>query len=148
MNVSLAQADGPAELRVAVAQDAASGEVRMVGFASAEAVEATLRSRKATFWSRSRGRLWQKGESSGNELRVVEVWADCDEDAVIYLVDPVGPTCHTGAPSCFHRRLDGGEGEVSRALPSLARLAERLAARREATAATSYTRQLLEAGAS
>ena len=79
----------------------------MVAHANREAVRATLASGKATFWSRSRQALWTKGESSGNTLAVFEVWADCDGDALVYLVEPAGPTCHTGAPSCFYRELVG-----------------------------------------
>lgn len=128
-----------------VVQDRLTGEVRMVAHANQEAIRATLASGEGHFWSRSRGALWKKGETSGNVLRVHEVWADCDRDAIVYLVDPAGPSCHTGAPSCFFERaLGGAEG---RALPTLSRLEEALAARASSSAEKSYTKSLLEKGA-
>ena len=87
----------------AIAQDAVSGVVRMVAFMDREALTHTLISGFAHFHSRSRGRLWKKGESSGNVLSVRGVYLDCDGDALLLMVDPSGPTCHTGAPSCFFR---------------------------------------------
>jgi len=86
---------------------APDGAVLMVAHMNAEALAATQASGEATFWSRSRGRLWKKGETSGNVLRVIEMRIDCDQDAVWIIADPAGPACHTGAPSCFYRRLDG-----------------------------------------
>lgn len=91
----------------AVAVDAASGEVLMLAFMDGEALEKTRETGFAHFHSRSRGRLWMKGESSGNVLRVLEIRVDCDQDALILLVRPEGPACHTGATSCFYRRLEG-----------------------------------------
>lgn len=133
-----------AGLVTVVAQDRATGEVRMVAHANRAAVEETLRTRDAHFFSRSRGKLWRKGEESGNVLRVCEVWRDCDGDALIYLCDPSGPTCHTGTETCFFARLDAdGAG---RATPALARLWETVSARRTADAEKSYTRALLDAG--
>lgn len=88
-----------------VMQDAETGEVLTVAYANREALEKTLSEGVAYFWSRSRGRLWMKGETSGNIQRVEEVVVDCDGDAVIYRVRPGGPACHTGERSCFHRRL-------------------------------------------
>jgi phosphoribosyl-AMP cyclohydrolase len=88
-------------LVTAVVQDAATAEVLMVAHMNREAYEATLVSRRATFWSRSRERLWQKGATSGNSMRVNQVQLDCDGDAVLLLVEPAGPACHTGARSCF-----------------------------------------------
>ena len=93
-------------LIVAVIQDRLTGQVRMVGHMNREALAATLKSGRVTFFSRSRGKLWEKGESSGNQLLVRSLHADCDADALLVLVDPVGPTCHTGSPSCFFRRVD------------------------------------------
>jgi phosphoribosyl-AMP cyclohydrolase len=90
-----------AGLVTAVVQDATSGAVLMVAHMNEEAWRATLASGLATFYSRSRGRLWQKGESSGNVLRVREAWVDCDRDALLLKVDAAGPACHTGAVSCF-----------------------------------------------
>lgn len=92
----------------AVVTHADSGEVLMVAFMDAEALEATERTGLAHFHSRSRGRLWRKGESSGHVLHVKEVLVDCDQDALVLRCLPAGPTCHTGAPSCFYRRLEGG----------------------------------------
>lgn len=85
----------------AVVQDAVSGQVRMLGYMNREALRRTIASGRLTFWSRSRGQLWQKGETSGNVHEVVEVRADCDGDALLVRVNPLGPTCHTGAESCF-----------------------------------------------
>ncbi len=84
-----------------VVQDADSGTVLMLAYVDAEALEATERTGLAHFHSRSRDRLWQKGETSGNVLRVVAIRADCDADALLYLAHPAGPTCHTGSVSCF-----------------------------------------------
>jgi phosphoribosyl-AMP cyclohydrolase len=97
-----------AGLVTAVATDAATGELLMVAHMNAEALAATLESGEATFWSRSRGRLWKKGETSGHVLRVVEVRIDCDQDALWLRVEPAGPACHTGARSCFFRRIEDG----------------------------------------
>lgn len=96
-----------AGLLTAVAQDAASGEVLMVAFMDREALEATRASGLAHFHSRSRGRLWKKGESSGHVLRVESILVDCDQDALVLKVTPAGPACHTGARSCFYRALEG-----------------------------------------
>ena len=84
-----------------VVQDADTGRVLMLAYVDAEALEATRRTGLAHFHSRSRDRLWQKGETSGNVLRVADIRADCDGDALLYLAHPAGPTCHTGAVSCF-----------------------------------------------
>jgi phosphoribosyl-AMP cyclohydrolase len=79
----------------------------MVAHMNAEALAATQATGEATFWSRSRRRLWRKGETSGNVLRVVEMRIDCDQDAIWVIAEPAGPACHTGATSCFYRRIDG-----------------------------------------
>ena len=84
-----------------VVQDRASGDVLMVAWANGEALERTAETGLAHFWSRSRGELWRKGETSGNGLRVVEARADCDRDTLLLVVDPEGPACHTGARTCF-----------------------------------------------
>lgn len=93
-------------LLTAVAVDAGTGGVLMVAFMDAEALAKTRETGLAHFHSRSRGRLWMKGESSGHVLRVREIRVDCDQDALVLLVEPAGPACHTGATSCFYRRLD------------------------------------------
>src|ERR1051325_8324640 len=88
-----------------VVQHHVSGVVLMVGFANREAIDKTLATRHAWFFSRSRQRLWEKGETSGNYLDVRGIRVDCDGDAVIYVCEPHGPTCHTGEPSCFFQGL-------------------------------------------
>jgi phosphoribosyl-AMP cyclohydrolase len=88
-----------------IAQDRATGVVRMLAWANAEALRATVRNGLATFWSRSRNELWEKGKTSGNSMRVHEVRLDCDGDAILYVVDANGPSCHTNATSCFFRSV-------------------------------------------
>lgn len=95
-------------LITAVATDL-SGRLLMVAHMNADALAATLESGDATFWSRSRGRLWTKGETSGHVLKVREVRIDCDQDALWLKCDPLGPACHTGEQSCFYRVVDGGK---------------------------------------
>ena len=85
--------------------DKNSSEVLMLGFTNREAVERTLQTKTAWFWSRSRQKLWNKGETSGHFLQVRKVVADCDTDTLLYLCTPDGPTCHTGAQSCFFNVL-------------------------------------------
>jgi phosphoribosyl-AMP cyclohydrolase len=92
----------------AIVQDHRSGDVLMLGFMNEEALAETRRTREAVFFSRSRNRLWKKGESSGHVLKVREVLVDCDADAVLVRVEPIGPgVCHEGYRSCFFRRLEG-----------------------------------------
>jgi phosphoribosyl-AMP cyclohydrolase len=90
-----------------VVTDAASGRLLMVAHLNAEALALTQSTGEAHFWSRSRRRLWRKGEDSGNVLRVVELRIDCDQDALWIRADPAGPACHTGEASCFFRRVEG-----------------------------------------
>jgi len=135
-----------------VAEDAASGVVRMFAWANSEALRATAASGDATFWSRSRGKLWRKGEESGNVMPVREVRLDCDGDAVLYLVDARGPSCHTGKTSCFYRRADGGElmveddGPPEAPAAILSRLATVIAGRRAEPPEKSYVSSLLSKG--
>lgn len=89
----------------AIAQNLATGEVLMVAYMNRESLEHTLKTGNATYWSRSRQKLWMKGETSGNILRVQKILIDCDEDTLVLLVDPAGPTCHTGKRTCFYRTL-------------------------------------------
>lgn len=89
-----------------VVTDAATGELLMVAHLNEEALRLTLATGEAHFWSRSRGRLWRKGETSGNVLRLVEARIDCDQDALWLRVEAAGPACHTGARSCFYRRVE------------------------------------------
>src|SRR5688572_14989674 len=99
-------ADG---LLPAIAQDAVTGSVLMVAHMNAEALRRTVETGEAWYWSRSRARLWRKGEESGHAQRVRDVRVDCDGDALLLVVDQTGPACHTGRPSCFYRDLDGRE---------------------------------------
>jgi phosphoribosyl-ATP pyrophosphohydrolase/phosphoribosyl-AMP cyclohydrolase len=140
-------------LMPAIAQDVASGVVRMQAWASAEAVRATAESGFATFYSRSRKEIWQKGATSGHVMRVREIRLDCDGDAVLYLVDADGPSCHTGRTSCFFRPLatasgglaeDDGPAEAPTAIVSA--VAGVIAQRRKQTAEKSYVASLLAAG--
>lgn len=98
-------------LVVAVVQDAANRQVLMVAYMNAEALRLTLATGETHFWSRSRGELWHKGATSGNLQRVREIRYDCDGDALLVLVEPAGPACHTGAPSCFYRTLSVALGD-------------------------------------
>ncbi len=133
-----------------IAQDAESGAVRMMAYANEAAIRRTLETGVAHFYSRSRKQLWKKGETSGHTLAVRDVWVDCDGDTLIYMVDPKGPSCHTGAETCFFRRLerDGSlvdaDGEVAE--PTLLRLERTLQARKASNARKSYTKTLLDAG--
>ena len=98
----------------AIIQDAASGRVLMLGFMNDEAFRKTVETGFATFFSRSRNKLWLKGESSGHRLVVKEISTDCDQDAVLIKVEAMGPgVCHEGYQSCFFRRLEAGEWKVS-----------------------------------
>jgi phosphoribosyl-ATP pyrophosphohydrolase/phosphoribosyl-AMP cyclohydrolase len=136
-----------------VAQDHLTGEIRMVAFATAEAVKLTLETKRATFWSRSRGELWEKGRTSGNWLDVSAVLVDCDADCLVYLVTPQGPTCHTGAATCFFRRAELAAGAVQisdtevPASTLLARLEAVLESRKASNAKASYAKSLYEGGA-
>ena len=89
----------------AIVQDASSGEVLMLAYMNAEALERTLASGQTHFWSRSRQELWHKGATSGNVQQVVEIRIDCDEDTLLLRVHPSGPACHTGNRTCFYREL-------------------------------------------
>jgi phosphoribosyl-AMP cyclohydrolase len=95
-----------AGLLTAVVVDAATQAVLVVAHMNREALDMTLASGKVHFWSRSRGTLWMKGETSGNVLMVEEMLVDCDQDALVIRARPAGPTCHTGAQSCFYRRIE------------------------------------------
>lgn len=122
----------------------------MLAWANRAAVEQTLTTGKATFFSRSRQALWVKGETSGHVLRVDRVVADCDADTLLYLVDPVGPSCHTGSPNCFFQEVDSSGRLVERpalARPFLEELQQLILARTQSTAEKSYTRSLLDGGA-
>lgn len=96
----------PGSLIAAVLQEDSSGAVLMLGWMNLAAYEATLSTRRATFWSRSRGQLWVKGESSGNFQEVISAHYDCDGDALLLKVKSAGPACHTGETSCFHNQIE------------------------------------------
>lgn len=106
-------------LVAAIAQDAVTGEVLMLAWMNAEALSRTLATGRATYWSRSRGEIWVKGDTSGHTQEVVEVRVDCDQDAVLLKVRQTGGACHTGRESCFYRIAEGtgltlaGDGEAS-----------------------------------
>ncbi len=89
----------------AVIQDAATKEMLMLAYMNAESLQKTLESGETWFWSRSRGELWHKGGTSGNTQKVIEIRYDCDGDALLVLVEPAGPACHTGAVTCFYRTI-------------------------------------------
>ncbi len=126
-------------LAPAIVQDARTGRVLMLGYVNATALEATRRTGFLHFWSRSRNRLWKKGETSGNVLEVVSLGRDCDGDALLVQVLPAGPTCHTGAVSCF-------AAEAGRGAATLDRLWETIVARATLRPEGSYTVELLDGG--
>jgi phosphoribosyl-ATP pyrophosphohydrolase/phosphoribosyl-AMP cyclohydrolase len=128
-----------------VVSDASTGAVAMLAWANREAIERTIATGRATFWSRSRGELWVKGETSGHGIEVLSVTADCDGDAVLYRARLHGPACHTGETTCFHQPLWAGApapaGSIDLA-PLFAVLAERHRDRPEG----SYSARLFEKG--
>jgi phosphoribosyl-AMP cyclohydrolase len=89
----------------AIAQSAATGQVLMMAWMTRETLEVTLATKEVTYWSRSRQKVWRKGETSGHIQRLVDAVVDCDGDVLLLKVDQLGPACHTGAPSCFYRQL-------------------------------------------
>ena len=121
-----------------VVQDACSGQVLMLGCMNPEALEKTLETKKVTFWSRTKQRLWTKGETSGHWLNLVDIGTDCDSDALLVLVNPEGPTCHRGTKSCF--------SPVEHKWHFLRELEVLLESRRTADPATSYTASLYARG--
>jgi phosphoribosyl-ATP pyrophosphohydrolase/phosphoribosyl-AMP cyclohydrolase len=137
-----------------VTQESRSGDVLMVAYANREALDRTLSTGLAHYFSRSRGKLWQKGETSTHVQRVVEVRLDCDGDAVLYRVEQTGPACHTGTRTCFSTVVSGeagkrGSGAGTEEDPGghvLSRLAHTVAARAATKPSNSYTAQLLASG--
>ncbi len=93
----------------AVVQDADTGDVLMLGYMNAESLRLTLAEKEVWFYSRSRQELWHKGATSGNKLKLVSIWVDCEDNSLLVKAHPVGPTCHTGRKSCFYRTLDEAE---------------------------------------
>lgn len=88
-----------------IAQSSATGAVLMLAWMNRDTLERTLSTGEVTYWSRSRGQTWRKGETSGHTQHLVEAWIDCDGDTLLLKVDQIGPACHTGAPSCFYRKV-------------------------------------------
>ncbi|WP_026375202.1 bifunctional phosphoribosyl-AMP cyclohydrolase/phosphoribosyl-ATP diphosphatase HisIE [Aestuariibacter salexigens] len=123
----------------AVVQDATSGKVLMQGYMNEEALAHTLQTGNVTFFSRSKQRLWTKGETSGNTLTLASVSADCDADSLLILAHPQGPTCHTGKESCW---FDGAIADMT----FIADLERLLVARKDADPASSYTAKLYASG--
>ncbi len=135
-----AKGDG---LLPAIVQDAGSGAVLMLGYMNREALAATLTAGRVTFWSRSKGRLWTKGETSGHFLELREIAADCDGDTLLVLAEPTGPACHTGTPTCWGRGAPRSAAEPLAFLGSLERVIQQRIAERPAG---SYTAKLLGEG--
>jgi len=134
-----------------VAQDAATGDVLTLAYANREAVENTLSTGEAHYFSRSRGELWRKGATSGNTQRVVKVRVDCDADALLYRVEPRGPACHTGENTCFFTTLSGdGTTKTTSGQIGLGAMVERLAGtiteRHREMPEESYTAALIRGG--
>ena len=123
-----------------IVQHATTCEVLMLGYMNPEALEKTLAEKKVTFFSRTKNRLWTKGETSGNFLHVVDMSLDCDQDALLILADPVGPTCHTGTESCFSQ-LQNEPNWIF-----FSKLEKLLSERKGADPETSYTAQLYARG--
>jgi phosphoribosyl-AMP cyclohydrolase / phosphoribosyl-ATP pyrophosphohydrolase len=126
-----------------VAQDVDSGEVLTLAYANEEALRLTVETGEVHFFSRSRGKIWRKGEESGHVLKLRQLRIDCDGDAVLALVEPTGPACHTGERTCFYRELEGGE-PVPVAAEALAALQRTLRSRAAERPEGSYTVELLD----
>lgn len=126
-----------------VAQDAESGEVLTLAYINEESLRLTVESGEMHFFSRSRNKIWRKGEESGHVLKLVQLRIDCDGDAVLALVEPTGPACHTGERTCFYRELEGGEPEPV-AHEALATLQRTLRSRAAERPEGSYTVELLD----
>jgi len=136
-----------------VTQESRSGDVLMVAFANRDALDRTLATGLAHYYSRSRGALWQKGETSGHVQRVVEIRLDCDADTILYRVEQTGPACHTGTRTCFSTVLgrtggqaDSGAAEEDPGGHALSRLARTIAQRAAERPPGSYTAELLAQG--
>ncbi|GAC1665997.1 MAG: bifunctional phosphoribosyl-AMP cyclohydrolase/phosphoribosyl-ATP diphosphatase HisIE [Candidatus Limnocylindrales bacterium] len=136
---------GPNGLVPAIAQDGTDGRVLMLAWMDAEALAVTIETGIVHFHSRARDRLWRKGESSGHELRLIDIAIDCDSDALLLQVDPIGPTCHRGTRSCFDP--DGAAADrTTQGLAWLETLCSTIAARAAERPAGSYTTSLLDGG--
>ena len=136
----------------AVVQDWRDGTVLMLGYMNEQAVADTLATKFVHFWSRSRGRIWKKGETSGHVLLVKDLFIDCDRDTILVKAEPAGPTCHTGARACFFSRLDERAEAVSGSTDEAAggileRIYQIIQDRKAAPQPGSYVSKLLEGGA-
>ncbi|AZI14781.1 bifunctional phosphoribosyl-AMP cyclohydrolase/phosphoribosyl-ATP diphosphatase HisIE [Avibacterium paragallinarum] len=125
-----------------IVQNATTCEVLMLGYMNAEALEKTLAERRVTFYSRTKQRLWTKGESSGHFLNVVDISLDCDNDTLLILADPIGETCHTGAESCFHQFENNNEPDWI----FFSKLERLIASRKGGDPESSYTAHLYSRG--
>jgi phosphoribosyl-ATP pyrophosphohydrolase/phosphoribosyl-AMP cyclohydrolase len=134
----------------AVIQDWLDGTVLMLGYMNQEAIAKTVATQSVHFWSRSRNKLWEKGETSGNKLRVKEIFIDCDRDTILVKAQPTGPTCHTGQRSCFFSEVDNhgvAEEKSSKAFGGILEgILRTIQDRRTAPQAGSYTTKLFEGG--
>ncbi len=131
----------------AVVQDWQDGTVLMVAFMNQEALQKTVETKSVHFWSRSRQTLWEKGETSGHKLQLKDMFLDCDGDALLVKVEPVGPTCHTGERACFFSRPDSPETKTSESWGGiLERLYQTIQERKRQPSSESYTSTLLQGG--
>ncbi len=140
---------GEGGLLPAVVQDIRNGDILMVAYISREAMEKTIETGEAWFWSRSRRALWNKGETSGNKMLVKRMALDCDRDTLLLQVEPLGPACHTGAASCFVSEEPTDESDKVVRFEGrnvLAELDEQITDRKENPVEGSYTNKLLDAG--
>ncbi|MCK9324800.1 MAG: bifunctional phosphoribosyl-AMP cyclohydrolase/phosphoribosyl-ATP diphosphatase HisIE [Bacteroidales bacterium] len=128
----------PDELLPVIVQDCDTAQILMLGYMNREALEETLKTKLVTFYSRSKERLWQKGETSGNVLQFVSCTSDCDKDAILIRARPKGPTCHTGTQSCF--------GDEELPVETVGQLIRTITDRASSGGSTSYTKKLLDGG--
>ncbi|WP_028951280.1 bifunctional phosphoribosyl-AMP cyclohydrolase/phosphoribosyl-ATP diphosphatase HisIE [Sulfurihydrogenibium subterraneum] len=129
-----------------IAQNYYSGKILMQAYANKEAIQETIKSGYATYYSRSRKSLWKKGETSGNLQKVIDIRVDCDEDSVVYLVVEEGPACHTGEESCFYRNIDLEKDTKPLPFEILHKLYEKVEERRKLKPENSYVAKLFEKG--
>jgi len=129
-----------------ITQNYYTGKILMQAYASKEAIEETLKSGYATYFSRSRNALWKKGETSGNYQKIIDIKVDCDEDSIIYLVVEEGPACHTGEESCFYRNLDLEKDFKPVPFEILHKLYEKIQERKESMPEGSYVASLFKKG--
>ncbi|KJG03611.1 bifunctional phosphoribosyl-AMP cyclohydrolase/phosphoribosyl-ATP diphosphatase HisIE [Photobacterium angustum] len=127
----------------AIVQDNASGQVLMLGYMNEDALQKTLDTKQVTFWSRTKERLWTKGETSGNVLQLKSIQLDCDQDTLLVQVDPIGPTCHLNTTTCFDSDESGAQPP---SLVFLHQLEQLLASRKGADPESSYTASLYNRG--